>query len=245
MKYLSLLILFLTVNSYCQNSGRIEYEYIKNLGIDYQTIGVLEFAHNTSKFIELKVSNDKVKINNSNEITVTKNSKYSSINFLDIDNNILYSQFSLFNKRYSTKEEIAKIEWKIINKTKQIGTYECQKAQANFRGRIYNVWFTSKIPVKFGPWKLQGLPGLILEAEDSKSEIIFRAKKITLKNSSEIHLPNFENAVNLEEFVKMKVSIYKERSELIKSKMPRNGTFTLDLPPRHTQLEIIYEWEKE
>jgi len=44
--------------------------------------------------------------------------------------------------------------------------YPCQKAKCNFRGRQWTVWFASDIPVSDGPWKLGGLPGLIMEAYD-------------------------------------------------------------------------------
>ena len=36
-----------------------------------------------------------------------------------------------------------------------------------FSGREWNVWFTEEIPVSLGPWKLNGLPGIILQAECS------------------------------------------------------------------------------
>ena len=44
--------------------------------------------------------------------------------------------------------------------------------------RKYTAYFAEDIPVSYGPWKLQGLPGLILEAYDSEGRIHFTAERI-------------------------------------------------------------------
>lgn len=43
--------------------------------------------------------------------------------------------------------------------------YECQMAEADYHGRHWKAWFTTDMPVPFGPWKLRALPGLIMKAE--------------------------------------------------------------------------------
>ncbi len=67
-------------------------------------------------------------------------------------------------ERYYYEEEIPKIEWEVGDSTKTILGYECFEATADFHGRQWTIWFTPEIPIAAGPWKLSGVPGLILEA---------------------------------------------------------------------------------
>ncbi len=65
--------------------------------------------------------------------------------------------------------------WEIKSETKEIMGYKCNLATCDYRGRIWNVWFTLDIPISEGPWKLYGLPGLVLEANDSKNHYTYKA----------------------------------------------------------------------
>jgi GLPGLI family protein len=76
------------------------------------------------------------------------------------------------------KEKKEKINWTLLNETKKVGDFNCLKATGKFRGRIYTAWYTLEIPVPYGPWKLQGLPGLILEAYNENQDIYFYTRKI-------------------------------------------------------------------
>ena len=66
-------------------------------------------------------------------------------------------------------------QWTIVDSTREVLGYTCQQATADFRGRHWTAWFATDIPVSDGPWKLGGLPGLILEAYDEGHQYTFIA----------------------------------------------------------------------
>ena len=75
--------------------------------------------------------------------------------------------------RFRCEEENEVPAWQLLTDTMTILSYHCQKAICHFKGRDYEAWFTSEIPRSEGPWKLHGLPGLILKAADSQGHYSF------------------------------------------------------------------------
>ncbi len=53
------------------------------------------------------------------------------------------------------------------------GGLHCQKATTHFKGRDYTAWFCPDLPLHVGPWKLNGLPGVIVQAYDAKKDVQF------------------------------------------------------------------------
>lgn len=84
------------------------------------------------------------------------------------------------------EDELNGQDWLITDSIKTILDYNCQQATCNFRGREWIAWFTSDIPVANGPWKLGGLPGLIMEAYDQGSQYAFNLIGIEKKNNTPI-----------------------------------------------------------
>lgn len=82
-------------------------------------------------------------------------------------------------KDFKYTEELEKPNWEILSGDTLIYDYPCLKAQTKFRGRTWTVWFTQAIPVNDGPWKLWGLPGLILSAWESDGFFSFKCVGIT------------------------------------------------------------------
>lgn len=250
MRKIVLFILFIPYAFQGQNSGRIEYLSITNFGITYQTKGVLEFNNKSSKYTLLKPEEssdeNKTSIEDNQIIINIKESENRPINFIDKSSSLLLSYVQMFKKNNLIKEEIPKIDWQIVDEFKSLNTIKCQKATGYFRGRIYTVWFTNEIPISFGPWKLQGLPGLILEVQDNKNQIFIQATKISLNDTLDIQIPNPLEAITLKDFITNHIPKKLEEIEsYLNAKADRDTTFKMGSINRNTQEEIIYEWEEK
>lgn len=77
--------------------------------------------------------------------------------------------------KYFYQESVEPWEWVIGDSVKEVLGYECFEATTDFHGRHWTAWFTPEIPLLNGPWKFDGLPGLILEAESEGGEYRFVA----------------------------------------------------------------------
>jgi GLPGLI family protein len=85
----------------------------------------------------------------------------------------LYTKDQLFNS-YFIDGPMPAIAWKISSDTTTFGGLHCQEATCHFKGRDYVAWFCPDLPVHIGPWKLNGLPGVIVDAHDAKNEVVFK-----------------------------------------------------------------------
>ncbi|MDR1054317.1 MAG: GLPGLI family protein, partial [Prevotellaceae bacterium] len=86
----------------------------------------------------------------------------------------LTSQASIMSGlSFQYQETITVPDWTIENESDSLLGYICQKATSRYGGRDWTAWFTPEITVSEGPWKLRGLPGLILKAEDKDEHYIF------------------------------------------------------------------------
>ncbi len=84
-----------------------------------------------------------------------------------------FFRMEYFISAYLVEDEIEKPNWKIAKDTLSFSGIHCQKATARFKGRNWIAWFAAELPFESGPWKLNGLPGLIIEAYDDKKEVQF------------------------------------------------------------------------
>ncbi|MBQ0021680.1 MAG: GLPGLI family protein [Prevotellaceae bacterium] len=72
----------------------------------------------------------------------------------------------LVPKAYETCEQMGTINWTLTDDTLTICGYFCKSAVGEYAGRTWNAYYCEDIPKSVGPWKLHGLPGLILKADN-------------------------------------------------------------------------------
>ncbi len=92
----------------------------------------------------------------------------------------VYAAMPQWLERYNAfyVEEYPLQKWKIDTRTQKILGYVCQRATTSWRGRVFEAWFAPSIPLKAGPWKFGGLPGLILKLRDMDGLYRFEAVQI-------------------------------------------------------------------
>ncbi len=101
----------------------------------------------------------------------------------------VYDQAGMLEKGYYS-EPLAEMVWEVSDSIKTILGYECIMAETDYHGRHWTVWFTPDIPIQDGPWKLCGLPGLILEAGESTGQHQFIATGIESSNQEIVPIYN-------------------------------------------------------
>ena len=107
------------------------------------------------------------RINRMNRGSQTQYFQYPNMQKLLVKDNLLMNS-------YLVENPLPAIDWKISSDTATFVGLHCQKATCHFKGRDYIAWFSPDLPVRVGPWKLNGLPGVIVDARDVKNEVIFQ-----------------------------------------------------------------------
>lgn len=187
----------------------------KNILHGYQFIDDLDLYENYSKFSRninqsLLVASELVKpsLYAKNPYTLIK----------DYNKRVL-----LFNVKYGIlRDTLNKIKWDIIPGTKTIIGYNCKMAEATFRGREYRAYFCPEIPISDGPFKFQGLPGLILEIYSKDNFIKYSAMEIVSNETGKLDVKSdwFDNNISFHEYAQKTKKELELMTKKIESRLP-------------------------
>ena len=129
-------------------------------------------------------------------------------------------------EQYVVEEPIENIDWTIVeDSVKKVLGYDCIMATADYHGRKWTAWFTPEIPLQAGPWKLAGLPGLILEADADNGVYSFVATGIqnTTRQISQVYLADRYEKVSRKDLLKAQRSFFDNPLGQINAKFGDKG----------------------
>jgi len=243
-----LLIVLPNINLHGQDNFLIKYQSIKNSDLYIVGEDVLSFStkdnvavyyEGDNVFFDKRLSKDSVRFT-SGDYYVTY-----------FENNELYFRTDILDKQYKVKEEIPSFDWELTNETKEKGNTTLYKAKVSFRGRNYTAWYNPEIPIKAGPWKFNGLPGLIYEIYDDAKIFNFSWYLTSLEERDEIRLKSdlFKSIITIKEFTEELDNVYKNIKSTTDSRLPEYLTVVESKVTgannyREKKREIKYEWEE-
>ena len=179
MKYYILFIFFIFhfVESQTQRFVyKIEYKRDSTSENKFKINAVLDINQESIKFypynfigldsMNLKSKNNKMSSTSPFDLIVTKKKRSD-----------FFENYIFIGTDYFVYPSTEKINWTIDQDFKTEGDFKLQKAQTYFKGRHWIAWFSSDIPLNYGPYKFGNLPGLIFEIYDIKGNYKFKIIK--------------------------------------------------------------------
>ena len=80
---------------------------------------------------------------------------------------------SIMGDFFKYRQSLNAFDWELTSETSEMNGFMVQKATTEYVGRAWVAWFTPDIPYNDGPYKFNGLPGLILETRDTRDHYVF------------------------------------------------------------------------
>lgn len=261
MKYLLFFLFIITIGH--SQTGKISYTSILNFGGSgpFQSKNDLFFTKDASIY-KPQVIHDLKTERTQKTREDSGDSKVVEINInvgADTIGNVYYHNSQNLNVicreaifrnpglKYYIYEDATNMKWQLLDEFKEISGYKCQKAATEFRGRKYEAWFTSEIPLSCGPWKFSGLPGLILEVYDQAGEVYFNAEHIQIPYPDAekiVQKPFGDPTIDYREFVKKENENSAKISQAILARAPKGSTLVSSKTIKKG-IELEYPWEEE
>lgn len=96
-----------------------------------------------------------------------------------------YIKENVSDQDYLVKQPFTEVKWKITKDTLSFSGVQCQKATTTIEGKNWTAWFAPSLPFQSGPWLLNGLPGLIVDAHNENKNIHFQFAGIENANEGD------------------------------------------------------------
>ncbi|WP_425656750.1 GLPGLI family protein [Tenacibaculum ascidiaceicola] len=144
--------------------------------------------------------------------------------FGDIEKNIRLLQKHSLGSDFIIKSSFKALKWELYDEEKIIGKYNCKKAtllqdihtSKGKKKKLITAWYTTEIPLPFGPAGYGNLPGLIIKLHVG-SKYTFQAEKIKLSKSKlKITPPSKGKVISESDFDSLSKKAYEARKKRVK-----------------------------
>lgn len=187
------------------------------------------FEYRETPFDENEITSEEIgkKFEESNHVTYNMRLKDTTLFYIKYDrnDNLMreYFQDRTKNESFQVAESAPVVNWTILQEQKRIDQYDCTKATCSFRGRNYIAWFTTKVQTSFGPLKLHGLPGLIIELEDENKEVMLSARVVRNEEKLIMKDPIDLKIISRSEYKKLQADARKRIEEIVNQVISKSG----------------------
>jgi len=172
---------------------QVRYNHLFDRGTDIKQYDASLFMQGEKSLFTMK-RNDKIQAAyQSNYFDASPDSLFTVYKDFE-SNSLLFDFFHMHQGNTFYADTLHPMEWKLESEEKTVGGIPCKRATVRFKGRDYVAWYAPSIPISNGPWKLGGLPGLILEASDVQGE--WRAVYTQMSGLGFMDFGYFEKLVN-------------------------------------------------
>lgn len=243
-KYTILVLLFFNAFLCLAQNLYINYKYeVKNTMFNklYEFPAILQLDKDGQKLYSVSygIAEQAKKDNLNSGFSIIDTAKYTYVLYSN-NSEKHYISDVIHKKTYLFEDTFSLIKFNITKEYKIDKNIKLTKAEAEFRGRKYIIWFDASSSIKGGPWKFSNLPGIAYEIYDEEN--IFRwtlqniVKKTTPFKNPFVDLGQPVTSFKEYPALKYTTSVHQNNSatnngEYVRYNQKRDG------------LEILFEWE--
>ncbi len=242
-------LIFVFFSSFCSSQEQVQvfatYDF-KNTNTGKTQLVELRVNEKAaySEFFESKKLADTLYADEFENVFFEKESKDSIGQQYYLSNNELVFRDHIYTNNefvaVVVTEGLPKMDWILKKGTILMNGFTCNVASLDFRGRVYNVWYTNEVPTKFGPWKFHGLSGLIVKIETEDKSVKFQLTSIVFEQNQKLGMPTLGKKITFQEFVQYEEKITSDFVEKLKTKLPRGTTIQVN-DTESTNIEKNYK----
>lgn len=167
---------------------RVAYDVRYNLRFDRGRLdrpyrGTLILTGFGSYFSMSPIPDSATRATDDNEVFIGSDTVMQVWKDLEKDS-LVFMDLTLSGRPVPYADTLHPMAWRLQPDRRMLDGLECHRAETWFRGRKYVAWYAPSIPLPHGPWKLGGLPGLVVEASDEERNLSFRMIALEGEGSS-------------------------------------------------------------